>query len=467
MSVVQLSEMKKDNTYFRLDSEYFKKQYLYFFANVFNLKPLEYFVEKGYRVVYENTEILDSVIARNNNYPIFLQATNLITPFIDKSNLFYVHEKDWLRYPKGRIEAGEILIEVKGKIEKVAIVPEDFPKKVLVSGSLYKMKTNNHIDKYYLLSYLVSKYGEAFKNRYKTNLLISFLSKDDLYRIPVPNFSKRFQKQFSFLFDKIFESQYQSQSLYTSAESLLLESLNLQNFQPSSKKTNIKSFKESFGATGRLDAEYYQTKYEEIKFKILASSSKLVTISDCFNQNKTKIELNKQGFNYIEIGDINVVNGQITYNYVPVENLPDNAKIKLNKGDLLISKVRPNRGAVAIVDFEIENLVGSGAFTVLQERKNSPIKKEILKILLCTPLYRELLLQPNVGTSYPVIRDEDILQLPIPTINSSIQSRIADLIHQSTTLRTQSQNLLTLAKQAVEVAIEQGEEAGLRLLQNI
>jgi type I restriction enzyme, S subunit len=177
ISELKLSEVLFDNLHMRFDSEYFKKKYLDFFHSVPNLAPLGDFVAEGYRVIYENTEILNKEDGKANNCPFFLQAADLETPFIKTDNLFYVHENDWLRYPKGRIKRGELLIEVKGKIEKVALVPDDFPEKTLVTGTLYKMSVNQNINKHYLLAYLICKYGVAFKDRYKTNLLISFVSK--------------------------------------------------------------------------------------------------------------------------------------------------------------------------------------------------------------------------------------------------------------------------------------------------
>ena len=186
ISEINLSDVLLDNLNFRFDAQYFQKQYLSFLNSLTNLEPLGTFIESGYRVVYENTHIIDKKTGLENNYPLFLQAADLKTPFIETDNLYYVHQSEWDRYAKGHIKRGELLVEVKGKVEKVAIVPDDFPEKVLVTGSLYKAILKPTISKYYLLSYLICKYGVAFKERYKTNLLISFISKDDLYRIPVP-----------------------------------------------------------------------------------------------------------------------------------------------------------------------------------------------------------------------------------------------------------------------------------------
>ena len=150
---LNFSSVRFENLHMRLDSEYFKKQFLNFFESVPNLVPLGDFVAEGYRVIYENTEILSESDGKASNYPFFLQAADLQTPFIKTDNLFYVHENDWLRYPKGQVKRGELLIEVKGKIEKVALVPDDFPEKTLVTGSLYKMSVNQKINKHYLLAY--------------------------------------------------------------------------------------------------------------------------------------------------------------------------------------------------------------------------------------------------------------------------------------------------------------------------
>ena len=147
---------------------------------------------------------------------------------------------------------------------------------------------------------------------------------------------------------------------------------------------------------------------------------------------------------------------------VQTEELPANAKYVIQQGDILISKVRPYRGAVSIIDFEPQNVIASGAFTILRE--NGAIRKEVLSTLLRTPLYKDWLLKWNVGSSYPVIKDEDILNLTIPVIKQEIQDQIAAKVQESFALRKESKHLLDLAKHAVEIAIEQGEDAAMKLL---
>ena len=378
-------------------------------------------------------------------------------------NIGFVDNSDWERYPKGRIEKGELLIEVKGKAEKVAIVYDDIPEKILVSGSLFKLKVNNKILREYLLAFLLCKYGSMFKDRSKTNLLISYISKPDLYNIPIPSVSNKFQNEISKLIKQSHIVLKESKILYKEAEELLLKELDLVDFTPKNENIAIKSFKDSFMQTGRLDSEYYQTKYDEIE-KIISEQRSFTYIKNEFNHIKTSFDKSKNGYNYIEIGNVNVSDGTNVFNYVETQVLPANAKINVKNGDLLVSTVRPYRGAVTIIDTSENDLIVSGAFTVLRKKENSKINTQVLQVLLRTNIYKELLLKYNVGTSYPVIKDDDVLNLVIPIIDISIQNRIEEKIKKSFLLKEESKRLLYLAKKAVEIAIEKNENEAVEFI---
>jgi hypothetical protein len=49
------------------------------------------------------------------------------------------------------------------------------------------------------------------------------------------------------------------------------------DFLPNTENINIKSFKDSFVANGRLDAEYYQPKYEELMAHIATQTHEKLT----------------------------------------------------------------------------------------------------------------------------------------------------------------------------------------------
>ncbi len=256
------------------------------------------------------------------------------------------------------------------------------------------------------------------------------------------------------LYKEYSEKQSKSKLLYAYAEGILLAELGLKGWVPDNNPVNVKQLGESYLASGRLDAEYYQSKYDEIENVIIKYKNGYDLIRNRFSQNVEVCDFKGSEYNYIEIGNINIGDGTAIYNLISKDELPDNAKRVLHKNDILISKVRPYRGAVSIIDFDDNNLIGSGAFTVLHEK--SSYKKEVLQILLRTQIYKDWLLKWNVGSSYPVIKDEDILNLPIPLIPDSLQTKLAEYVQKSISLRNEAKRLLEEAKMMVEREIEKG-----------
>jgi type I restriction enzyme S subunit len=179
-STTYLSSIK--NSFGRFDAEFYKPENLIAFEKVTSKKhaQLKALTLDGYRVVYENTKILPPGKVTNKSV-LFLQATNIAPNglSIDKSSIGFVSEADWVRYPKGRIKPGELLIEVKGQAEKVTVVPETFPTNTLVSGSLFKLTIDSEkISPWYVFSYFSTQQGKLLRDRLKC-----YVSVDNIPRL--------------------------------------------------------------------------------------------------------------------------------------------------------------------------------------------------------------------------------------------------------------------------------------------
>ncbi|MEQ1576181.1 MAG: hypothetical protein ABL894_00880, partial [Hyphomicrobium sp.] len=168
--VLPYSAVTAENPTKRLDAEYFDKEAVAAYAKLKNQARLEDFVANGYRVVYENTKVVERSDGDQLGLPYFLQAADITTPFINDAHMACVPEEDWIRYPKGRVSPGELLIEVKGRAEKVAVVPKDFPTRTLVTGTCFKITAKDPRARSLLLAHLIGRYGVALKNRLKTVL---------------------------------------------------------------------------------------------------------------------------------------------------------------------------------------------------------------------------------------------------------------------------------------------------------
>jgi len=166
-------------------------------------------------------------------------------------------------------------------------------------------------------------------------------------------------------------------------------------------------------------------------------------------------------YRYIEIGDVDISTGEVSSIEIKGEELPANAKITLEEKQLVTSKVRPNRGATAILDNH-KGYIGSGAFTVLKEA--GKVTLETLQVYLKSSFIRELLLRYNTGTTYPTIIDADILNLPIPLVVQKVQDAITEKVKQCSKERAEAKELLEKAKRAVEIFIEKDEQEALKYL---
>ncbi len=133
--------------------------------------------------------------------------------------------------------------------------------------------------------------------------------------------------------------------------------------------------------------------------------------------------------------------------------MPANAKIKLSGGEILISMVRPTRGAISIVpELEVNStVVCSGAFYVINTKELE--KREIVWLYL--RLVKSLFEKFCGGSSYPTLDSIYLDTFPVPNFNSEISLQISELILLSSKHIKESKRLLEEAKTRVEQLIEE------------
>ena len=436
------------------------KEYL-IFGSDFNSKSKEksLLAIKSDKKVCDYFDLISKTYKKTDEISYIYDLTHSLGNFLQDAEL----SNDLGSGKKIAIKNDFVISRLRSYLQEMAVVqPKKYKQFFSTEYLVYRPKTNE-VSSNTLLAFSLSKYVQNILNKSQYGTEHPRFYEFVFNEMPIPSSVLNLNNEIDKLMEKAYQNLEESKALYAKAEALLYAELGLNPHNPldfieqkssGSLNISVRTLKQSFLATGRLDSEYYQNKYDEIERVIKNYQGGYGKISDYFKQNKKSKSFTLPEYKYIEIGDINTGTGTANYNIIQTNDLPANAKIFLNNGDLLISKVRPNRGAVAIVNFDENDLIGSGAFCVLQEV--GEIKKEVLMILLRTPLYKEWLLKFNVGTSYPVIKDEDIFNLIIPKIAQATQTQIADLLKQSFLLRKLSSELLETAKAKVETAIEQG-----------
>jgi len=471
-SIVNVSELEGE---LRIDAEYYDPFYLRNEEKI-KKKKWEYLVDKikGRTITDGSHEIREYV----ENGILFLRVQDIFENYIEIQEKVYIskEENERLRRSEPR-KYKDILITKTGKIGIATVF--HLNERANIPADIAILKNDSSLNPFYISTFINTIYGKISMQRQMSGLGRPRLVLESFKYIKIPIPSYTFQKFIEKLVLKAYEERQKAEQLYKKAEEILLEELGLKNWKPKTKKIKIggREFEEEENIsirtllevikTDRMDAEYWEPKYYEIEEIIRNYKNGFSYIKDEFIKNTTKFKINKdEYYNYVEISSINTSTGDFTPSYLQGKDLPASAKIKLNKNDLIISKVRTYRKGIALINKIYPNLIGSSAFVVLHEKENKRISIETLFVFLRTDIFSLWSYKFYTGTSYPTLTDEDILNLPIPLIDSQIQQKISELIQESFKVRENVKKLLEITKRTAEVYIEKDEQEGLNYARN-
>ena len=324
----------------------------------------------------------------------------------------------------------------------------------------------NYIYPEYLATYLNTKYGVwDVKRRSRQSVNQTNVNPEEVKEIFIPLLSKDIQNYIKESFEKAHTNRIHSTELYSQAETLLLETLGLNNFEPTTEAVNIKNFKESFLSSGRLDAEYYQNKYDDYIDLICNYLNRYEIIeAACKQKDINYTPKDNAEYKYIELANIGKT-GDIKGCTIAIgSELPTRARRKVNTNDVIISSIEGSLDSCAIVTAEYDNALCSTGFYIISSNK---INSETLLVLFKSEPIQSILKKGCSGTILTAINKTEFQNIPIPIIDQQTQMQIASLVSESFTLKKQSEQLLETAKRAVEIAIEESEEVALLYISSV
>ena len=370
-------------------------------------------------------------------------------------------------------------------VGKSAIVPMNY--EFAYASYLFKVRPKiDLINSSTLVTYLNSKYGRMEIEKHSMVGNQANFSPAKFREINIPIFDKKFNLKIEENTYLAFNLLIKSQELYSQAESILLKEIGLEKevtglnpvevtnqavegSNPSmftnngaNKNVNVKSFKDSFGVTGRLDAEYYQKKYEVVIEKIKSYKNGFEPLFIACNlKDSNHNPKENQEYNYIELsnigktGDINGCTTELG------KNLPSRARRIVNTNDVIISSIEGSLQSCAVVGKEYNNALCSTGFYVINSEK---INSETLIVLFKSDLMQSIMKQNCSGTILTGMNKYEFQNILVPLIEKKAQQEIAQLIEESFSLKKQSEYLLEVAKRAVEMAIEENEAVAMKYI---
>lgn len=224
------------------------------------------------------------------------------------------------------------------------------------------------------------------------------------------------------------------------------------NFTPAETSANIVSAKESFLASGRLDAEYYHPKYEDYRKLITGYANGWDTVANlCRLKDGNYNPESDANYRYIELANIGKMGDITGCSHSRGEELPSRARRMVRKGNVIVSSIEGSLDSCALVTKAYDGSLCSTGFYVVDSHVINP---ETLLLLFKSVPVRNLMKRGCSGTILSAIGKDEFSSLPLPLIPEKAQREIAERLQQSMSLRNEAERLLEEAKFQVEQAIE-------------
>ena len=307
----------------------------------------------------------------------------------------------------------------------------------------------------YLTTFLNTKFGMAdIRRRARQSINQTNVNPEEVKEIRIPVLDMDLQERVATRLQNANEKRIVAQSLYSSAESYLLDCLGMRDFVANPDAYNIKTLKESFLEGGRIDAEYYLPKYEDYSKAVSAYAGGVALLCEvCTIQDGNYTPEAKQAYRYIELADIGKSGDIIGCLCEKGEDLPTRARRLVLTGDVIVSSIEGSLGSCALITEDYNHALCSTGFYVV---RSSQINSETLLTLFKSEPIQQLLKKGCSGTILTGIGKQEFKQIPIPLISPEVQAEIAQHIQRSFALRKEASQLLEEAKLIVERAVEMG-----------
>lgn len=390
-----------------------------------------------------------------DNGVLFLLSESVQNGYIDESIHRYISPETHAFLSKSALKEGDVLVTKTGiYFGKSAVVPVGFPEANTSAHVGVLRIGDSSINPYFLSTYINCKYGyHQFRRRgiKATRPEIKLVEFNDIQILQAPS---DIQQQVAKKILIANQKRIASQQLLTSAESYLLDCLDIADFAVNPDAYNIKTLKESFLETGRFDSEYYLPKYEDYIKLVQSYPNGYDLIGNVCNiKDNNYTPVNGVQYKYIELANIGK-SGEITgCDIQDGENLPTRARRIVHQGDVIVSSIEGSLDSCALVTDDYEGALCSNGFYVLQSSKLNP--ETLLTLFKSLPI-QQLMKKGCSGTILTAISKPELEKLPVPIIRQEVQDQIARHVQRSFTLRKEAIKLLENAKVIVEQTIENG-----------
>lgn len=392
----------------------------------------------------------------------YLQVADLSSDTINFENLKNIQEETFNKLKRYALNKHDIIISIAGTIGKICYVKDDITN-VILTENCAKITIKKNIDLLpkYVAYILELPFAQKIINSSYIKTTIPKLGIDKIKAIKFPYpIDIETQKEIVSMMEDAYQQkasmEKHAQHLLNSIDNYVLSELEID--LPNYKKEKIFTTHISKLLNSRYDPQYNQNYFE----KLISQNTKAkITLNDIISTPTININ-DYPKINYIDLGSIDSEYNIINYKTLEKSQYPTRAKYKVNKGDLLISKLAGSINSIAIIENDLANMVASSGFFIIKPQHQTNIA--YLFAVFKTKFMQHYLLRYASGAIMPAINTSELKNIFIPIPTAEKQEKIADhvnkIINTARQLKKDAQQLLENTKQKAEKIILEKSEHG-------
>lgn len=340
-----------------------------------------------------------------------------------------------------------------------------FSEKATISPNIIAAELKDSINPLFVGVFANSIYGHMQLESGMKVVAQPTISTESIRCFRIPQQSRSFQDSIGGVFSQAIRTQTKAVLALQKAEATLLQALNLSNRQAPEPLSYTRSSSDAFAAE-RLDAEYFHPAKTAALAALQAHSH--FTVGDLFVSVRELWQPDDWTAgttvrNY-DLSDALSPFLDASKQPTDVELIASTKKV-IQAGDLVVSRLRSYLKEIAVVlPSDNTRMVASSEFIVLRPRAES-FPTEVLMVYLRSVLPQVVFKWSQDGSNHPRFNEKELLALPLPQMEEGTQETIKAAVLASRQAKQRATQLLDAAKRAVEIAIEESEDAALAHLQ--
>lgn len=368
--------------------------------------------------------------------------------------IFITEEKDD-ELKNSKTYPGDLVISKTGQIGVCSIVPSSI-KNANLNQALCNIRLHDSkIDKYFLVVYLNSKYGQYQLIREGQGKAVQpGLTREEIYSIKIPSISMEIQKHIGDKVRRAEELREDAKRLKEEARVIVINKLQLNELQ-----LKIKDNKKIFGWRNaevldtRIDSDYYSEKFILKEDHLKNYNCKFAMLNDLiktiFTGKKLATDNEGEEVYYIQ-------SGNISSNFLELDT---KVKVNTNKlklieqGDILLAKDGATIGKLA-VNYSNKKIILNEHTYCIRLKQKYKFYAAYIYYLLSQEVLNDLIGREGTGSAQQGLNQDFTSKIIIPLISEKEILKINELEEMRCKNIYYSKQLIQEAKQDVEDLIE-------------